>query len=62
MHFAENDRNFPRLEFEAEYRAPSKFKNEQKLPKIVYIIPNILVLHFGENFVKIRTNSKVTDA
>ena len=29
--------------------APSQFKNEQKLPKIMYIIPNFLVLHFGEN-------------
>ena len=30
----------------------------QKLPKMVYIIPNFLVLHFGENFMKIS----VTDA
>ena len=29
--------------------APSKFKNEQKLPKVVFIIPNFLVLRFGEN-------------
>ena len=35
--------------------APSQFKNEQKLPKIVYIIPNFLVLHFGEIIMKIRT-------
>ena len=35
--------------------APSKFKNEQKLPKMVYIIPNFLVLHFGEKFMKIQT-------
>ena len=35
--------------------APSQFKNEQKLPKMVYIIPNSFVLHFGENFMKIRT-------
>ena len=27
----------------------------QKLPKMVYLIPNFLVLHFGENFMKIRT-------
>ena len=33
--------------------APSQFENEQKLPKIVYIIPNFLVLHFGENLMKI---------
>ena len=32
-----------------------EFKSEQKLPKIMYIIPNFLVLHFGENFMKIRT-------
>ena len=35
--------------------APSQLKNEQKLPKMVYIIPKYLVLHFGENFMKIRT-------
>ena len=35
---------------------PSQLKNEQKLPKMVYIIPNFLVLHFGENFMKIPTN------
>ena len=35
--------------------APSQFKNEQNLPKMVYIIPNFLVLHFGENFTKIRS-------
>ena len=34
---------------------PSQLKNEQKLPKMVIIIPNFLVLHFGENFMKIRT-------
>ena len=34
------------------YRATSQFKNEQKIPKTVYIIPNFLVLHFGENFMK----------
>ena len=32
-----------------------QLKNEQKLPKMVYIIPNFLLLHFGENFMKIRT-------
>ena len=30
-------------------------KNEQKLPKVVYIIPNFLVRHIGENFMKILT-------
>ena len=28
---------------------------KQKLPKMVYIIPNFLVLHFGEKFIKLRT-------
>ena len=35
--------------------ASFQFKNEQNLLKMVYIIPNFLVLHFGENFMKIRT-------
>ena len=35
--------------------APSQIKNCAKLPKIVYIIPNFLVLHFGKNFMNIRT-------
>ena len=34
---------------------PFQFENKPKLPKIVFIIPNFLVLHFGENFIKIRT-------
>ena len=33
----------------------SQFKNKQKLSKMVYIIPNFLILHFGENFMEIRT-------
>ena len=33
--------------------APSQFKNEHELPKMVYIIPNFLVLLFGKNFMKI---------
>ena len=33
--------------------APFQFK-KAKLSKMVYIIPNYLVLHFGENFMKIR--------
>ena len=28
--------------------APSQFKNELKLPKLLYIIPKFFVLHFGE--------------
>ena len=35
--------------------ASSQFKNEQKLPKMVLIIPNFLVLHCGENLMKIWT-------
>ena len=35
--------------------APSQFKIEQKLPKMVYIIPDFLFLQFSENFMKIRT-------
>ena len=35
--------------------APIQLKNEQKLLKIVKIIPNFLALHFGENFMKIGT-------
>ena len=31
-----------------------KIKNEQKLTKMVYIIPNVLVVHFGGNFMKIQ--------
>ena len=26
---------------------PFSIKNDQKLPEVVYIIPNFLVLHFG---------------
>ena len=32
-----------------------KLKTEQKFLKMVYIIPYFLVLHFGENFMKIRS-------
>ena len=34
------------------YRRTDARDNEQKLPKMVYIIPNVLVLHFGEKFMK----------
>ena len=34
---------------------PSQFKIEQKLPKMVHIIPNYLVLQFSENFMEFRT-------
>ena len=43
-------RHFPRPN-----TGPFTIKNERKLPKMVYSIPNLLVLHFGENFINIRT-------
>ena len=46
--------DFPRLDLGPNI-SPSQLKNERKLPRIVYIIPNFLVLHFGENFLKIGT-------
>ena len=33
--------------------SPFPIKNEQNLPELVYNIPNIFALHFGENFIKI---------
>ena len=36
---------------------PFQLKNEQKLHKMVYIIANFLVLHFGDP----NKNSKVSD-
>ena len=39
----------------ARLLAPSQFKNMQKLFKMVYIIPNFLVQHFGEKFMKSGT-------
>ena len=47
-------RDFPRPDLGPNI-GPSQFKNEQKLPKMVYVIPNYLVLDFGEIFIKIRT-------
>ena len=35
--------------------ALSLFRNKQKLPKVVHIVPNFLDLHFCDNFMKIRT-------
>ena len=35
--------------------APSQLKNKQKLPKMVYIIPNCLILLFGDDCMKIWT-------
>ena len=42
--------------FGAKYRPLPNFENEQKLPKMVFIIHNFLVLRFGEKFMKIRPN------
>ena len=36
--------------------ALSQLRKKQKLPKMVYIIPDFLVLHFGENFIKSEQN------
>ena len=47
-------RDFPRLDL-GQNIGPWQFKNEQKIPKMVHIIPNFLVLHFGENLMKIQT-------
>ena len=47
-------RDFPRPDLGSN-NGPSHFKNKQKLPKMVYIISNFLVLHFDENFMKFRT-------
>ena len=41
-------------DFYSDYQPLPYYKKEQKLSKMVYIVPNILVLHFGENFMKIR--------
>ena len=50
-----NHRGFPRPNLGPIIGLYPIKKNGQKLPKIVYIIPNFLALHFGENFMKIRT-------
>ena len=47
-------RDFPRPDL-GRISAPSQFKNEQKLPKMVYIIPNFLAIHFGENYMNVWT-------
>ena len=46
-------KDFPRPDL-GLYNSPFPNKNEQNLHKRVSIIPNFLVLHFGENFMKIR--------
>ena len=43
-------RDFPTPDL-GQNLAPSQFKNEHKLPEMVYIVPNFLFLHFGENFI-----------
>ena len=47
-------RDFPRPDLGPNID-PFPIQNEQKLPKIGYIIPNFLVLQFEENFMKIRS-------
>ena len=47
-------KNFPRPDL-GLYIGPFPIKNEQKLPKMMHIIPNFLVLRFGDNFMKIGT-------
>ena len=47
-------RDFPGLIW-GRISDPSQFKNQQIRPKMLYIIPNFLVLHFGENVMKIGT-------
>ena len=47
-------RDFARSDFGSNI-GPSQFNNDQKLPKMVYINPIYLVLHFCEIFMKIRT-------
>ena len=52
----ECSRDFPRPDLRPRFGpGPFSIKNEQKLPKMVFIIPNFFVLHFCENFMKIRT-------
>ena len=45
-------RDYPRHDW-GQITAPSQFDNEQELSNMVCIIPNFLVLHFGENLMKI---------
>ena len=42
--------------------APFQSKISKNFPKMVYIIPDCLALHFGEDFMKIWKNGKVTEA
>ena len=46
-------RDFPKPDLGSN-NSPFPIKKEQKLPKMMYIIPNFLVLHFGGHFMKIR--------
>ena len=49
-------RDFPRPDLGPNNSLSSPIQKMSKnFPKIVYIIPNFLVLHFDENFNKIRT-------
>ena len=48
-------RDFPRPDLGPNIGPFPIKKKEQKLPKMVYIVPYFLVLYFGKNFIKIRT-------
>ena len=50
-----HSRGFPRPDLGPNIGPSSQFKNEQKHPKKWYIILDFIVLHFGGNFMKIRT-------
>ena len=43
-------RDFPKPDL-----GPFQLKYKQKLPKMVYVVPTFLVIHFDGNFMKIRT-------
>ena len=47
-------RDFPKPDLRPNI-GPFPLKNEQTLPIIVYIIPNLFVLLSGENFIKMGT-------
>ena len=46
----------PKMNQRSCYYLPRDFpRSDQNFSKMVFIIPNFLVLHFDENFMKIRT-------
>ena len=48
-------RDFPRPVLGIKYRPLPNSKMSKNFQKMVYIIPNFLVIHCGENFMKIWT-------